>query len=827
MGGSKWRRARDALGLRLCVQAFAERNEMSSSGETGSARSSASDAVLLGGAGESTQGLSKPAPASPSGLRLSKPGVRSCRSTCAICLEAIKPGHGHALFTAECSHTFHFPCIASNVRYGNLICPVCRAKWNEVPLLGPPAPQALPTRTRRLNSPSWSQESGWSTELPRLQTFHLPRHEYVLHSSAQEPSLFDDDEPLALAQTSPHEIRQTESYGHDKGSLGADKGDGDGVNANQVGKHEGNACMHSSPKGNKSVGRSDDSKGLFVDIFPELAAIPRSEFRDKFTVLVHLKASCSKAIQQQDKQQHESVQSATTCEAELDAQNHPNLSQSIMKCPLQPTHLSQSVMRSPLQTCDSTLGRAPIDLVTVLDVSGSMAGIKLTLLKQAMGFVIQNLSPADRLAVVVFSSTAKRLFPLRRMTEDGRRQALQAVDLLVSTGGTNIAEGLRKGAKVLEDRRERNPVSSIMLLSDGQDTYNIGNQWDVAYTNSRSASDYHCLLPGSIRHASQHGLAQLPVHTFGFGSDHDAAAMHAIAEVSGGTFSFIETESIIQDAFAQCIGGLLSVMIQDVQVAITCANSDVQVIAIQAGSYVSNIIDGGQQGFVKIGDFYAEEERDFLVDVKLPGLLSSVDGSSSNDMKVLNATCTYRNTVPQETIQTMVKELFIERPESISMEQNSVCLEVDRQRNRLSTANSIAEAKACADRGDLSTAQSILASRRLAVQESLAGKAGDQLCRALESELTAIQERMANMQLYENSGRPYILSAHSSHSQQRATTRGTSNDSSSMGYDYKTSKMVDMLMRSQTMCPPPPPNAVSRTLLPSKSFPLPVPRSSH
>ncbi|KAH9292911.1 hypothetical protein KI387_041900 [Taxus chinensis] len=585
------------------------------------------------------------------------------QSSCAICLEAIKPGHGHALFTAECSHTFHFPCIASNVRYGNLICPVCRAKWNEVPLLGPPpAMQALPHRTRRLNSSSWSQE---------MQTSRLPHHGLVLHSTVREPSVFDDDESLVVAQSSPHEIEQNKSYGRDKNSLNVDEGS-TGLNSNDVSKHEVNPSMHTSVEANKIVGRKDDSEALFVEIFPELMAIPRSEFRDKFTVLVHLKAPSSDAMQQHVNQMHEGrVETKIARGEELGTQNDTLLSESIMRSPLQASH------------------RPPIDLVTVLDVSGSMSGTKLALLKRAMGFVIQNLSSTDRLAVVVFSSSAKRLFPLRRMNEEGQQQALQAVDLLVSTGGTNIAEGLRKGSKVLEDRRERNPVSSIMLLSDGQDTHNIGNHWELSFTNSRRASDYHCLLPGSIRHASQHGFSSIPVHTFGFGSDHDATAMHSIAEASGGTFSSIETEGFIQDAFAQCIGGLLSVMIQDVQVVITSSNSDVHLIAIQAGGYVSNIINEGQQGFVKIGDLYAEEERDFLVDVKLPALLDAISGSSCNGMNLFNVICTYRDPVSQKTIQTTVNELSIERPESISMEQRSVCLEVDRQRNRLSATNSM------------------------------------------------------------------------------------------------------------------------------------------
>eukprot|EP01018_Ginkgo_biloba_P023863 Gb_15784 [translate_table: standard] len=808
--GSKWKKARNALGLHLCALVPPDLTETPSH-ETVSCRSSASDAALLGGAPESTAASLQIAPTtpgrSPSRLHLIRPSIKLSRvqSTCAICLEAIKPGHGHALFTAECSHTFHFPCIASNVKHGNLICPVCRAKWNEVPLLVPPAIQAPPGRRRRLNASNWTQETGWTRDLPRLQSPRPSLHEFVPRASAREPSVFDDDEPLVVAQTSPCDIRQNKSHEQDINAFNADEGDMADVNCEYIAKHEENVRLYSPTGAKRAIGRKEDSKILHLETFPELAAIPRADAWDKFTVLVHLKAPSSSTIHLCERVQ------AGAREEDSGLQHA--------------TDLPENMVRSPFAVPDLSGDRAPIDLVTVLDVSGSMAGTKLALLKRAMGFVIQNLSPADRLSVVVFSSTARRLFPLRRMVEEGRQQALQAVDLLVSTGGTNIVEGLRKGAKVLEDRREHNPVSSIMLLSDGQDTYNIGNRWEATISNSRRVSDYHCLLPGSIRHASQHGLAQVLVHTFGFGSDHDSAAMHSIAEASGGTFSFIETESVIQDAFAQCIGGLLSVMIQDVQVVISSANPEVQLSAIHAGSYVGNIIDNAQQGLVKIGDLYAEEERDFLLELKLPAISTAINCSNSNDMKVIKVFCIYRDPVSQETIQTTVNELCIERPESVSIEQQAVCLEVDRQRNRLCTANSIAEARAFADRGDLSRAQLILGTRRAAVQGSPAAQAGDQLCRALESELTEIQERMANMQLYENSGRAYVLSAHSSHSRQRATTRGYSSDSISMGCDYKTSKMVDMLMRSQTMCPPPH-DAHSRSLLPSRSFPLPEARSS-
>ena len=53
--------------------------------------------------------------------------------TCVICLGGMEVGKGKAIFTGECSHSFHFNCIGENVKHGNLICPICRSKWKEIP----------------------------------------------------------------------------------------------------------------------------------------------------------------------------------------------------------------------------------------------------------------------------------------------------------------------------------------------------------------------------------------------------------------------------------------------------------------------------------------------------------------------------------------------------------------------------------------------------------------------------------------------------------------------------------------------------------------------
>ncbi|CAG7892142.1 unnamed protein product [Brassica rapa] len=656
--GSKWRKAKIALGVNLCLY-------VPKTLEEESRRSN--DAVSL-------SPVTVPRPTTPvpssSGLRLPRSFSKSSsKKTCAICLTAMKAGQGHAIFTAECSHSFHFHCITTNVKHGNQICPVCRAKWNEVPLQSPNAKSKSPVKP--IIRP---RDDAWMTLPPRrsAQNQPSPRPRPVSSIFNTEPAVFNDDEALE------HQKIQNRTAETETGVTGK----------------------------------------LEVKTYTEVSEVLRSVSFKDFAVLINLKA---------------------------------------------PSAAKSS-------------SRAPVDLVTVLDVSGSMAGTKLALLKRAMGFVIQNLGPFDRLSVISFSSTSRRSFPLRLMNETGKQEALQAVNSLVSNGGTNIAEGLKKGAKVLIDRRFKNSVSSIVLLSDGQDTYTMSTS-----PNGKGA-DYKTLLPKEVN--------RIPVHAFGFGADHDASLMHSIAENSGGTFSFIESETVIQDAFAQCIGGLLSVVVQELSVEIECVHPVLRIGSVKAGSYRFD----SSTGTIGVGDLYAEEERNFLVNLDVP----VVNGVVSDPMSLLKVRCVYRDPVTKETVDLSdASEVKILRPVVMSEGSAVVSVEVDRQRIRLRAAEAISEARVLAERGDLTEAVSVLETCRGVLSESVSGKAGDPLCVSLCAELKETQERMASRQVYETSGRAYVLAGLSSHSWQRATARGDMSDTTTMS--YQTRSMVDMVNLSQTM----------------------------
>jgi len=104
------------------------------------------------------------------------------------------------------------------------------------------------------------------------------------------------------------------------------------------------------------------------------------------------------------------------------------------------------------------------------------------------------------------------------MTDDAKAAAKLAVEALeaCTPASTNVRAGLDEAAKVLG--------GSVILVSDGHNC---------------------CVVPEFFLRDSGLCSWRAPVHTFGLGSDLDAAAMYHISEAVGGTFSFIEDHAVV------------------------------------------------------------------------------------------------------------------------------------------------------------------------------------------------------------------------------------------------------------------------------------------
>ncbi|KAK3425689.1 hypothetical protein EUGRSUZ_F02173 [Eucalyptus grandis] len=296
----------------------------------------------------------------------------------------------------------------------------------------------------------------------------------------------------------------------------------------------------------------------------------------------------------------------------------------------------------------SARSRAPVDLVAVLDVSGSMTGDKLQMLKRAVRLVVSSLGAADRLSIVAFSAAPRRLLPLRRMTARGRSAAREIVDRLACGQGTSVGDALRKATKVLEDRRERNPVASIILLSDGQDERARGGGGDANRRQPRS-------------HEIQLGFAA--------GS---APAEIAAVYSSGGRPRFV-------------------------------------------GS-----------GSVRLGDLYAEEERELLVELRVPA-------SAAGSRHVLTVRCSYKDPATKEDVDGGDRALAVPEMGAVGSED----AKIGRLRSLFVVTRALAESRRLVEREEYGTAHQLLASARALVVRTGAASA-DEHARALDAELAEV-----------------------------------------------------------------------------------------
>merc|ERR1712106_500959 len=90
------------------------------------------------------------------------------------------------------------------------------------------------------------------------------------------------------------------------------------------------------------------------------------------------------------------------------------------------------------------------------------------------------------------------------MDAEGKNDGNVATLRLAAGGGTSIASGLDMALSVMEQRRQRNKVSAILLLTDGQD------------------GSTRRQLPALLQRAA---AADVAIYAFGFGRDHDATLL--------------------------------------------------------------------------------------------------------------------------------------------------------------------------------------------------------------------------------------------------------------------------------------------------------------
>jgi Mg-chelatase subunit ChlD len=202
--------------------------------------------------------------------------------------------------------------------------------------------------------------------------------------------------------------------------------------------------------------------------------------------------------------------------------------------------------------------RTSIDLIAVLDISGSMgtavknASIqesdgsysRFDLVKHAMNVIMGSLSSSDFLTVITFNSEAKVLLPRCSMSNKNVERAKTALNGIVCSNQTNLYDGLKTAFSYMEFN-STNPSKEdfvnrhIMVLTDGCPNA-TPNQLEA--TNFRLYSE----LMDKFTNPAKRSL----LHVFGITHEElNDQLLLEIARYGKGMYGFISDPTIITPCF--------------------------------------------------------------------------------------------------------------------------------------------------------------------------------------------------------------------------------------------------------------------------------------
>ena len=196
------------------------------------------------------------------------------------------------------------------------------------------------------------------------------------------------------------------------------------------------------------------------------------------------------------------------------------------------------------------VARPPVNLVFLVDTSGSMAGPdRLGLLKYAFRQLLGQLGDADKVAIVAYAGSAGEVLAPTPATD--RATILAALDSLKAGGSTAGGAGLDLAYRLAERMGGKGAVNRVVLATDGD--FNVGPSDPAA-------------LAAYVAEKRQSGI-YLSVLGFGRGNLDDAV-MQALAQNGNGVAAYIDTAAEARKVLADQAGAALFPIANDVKVQV-------------------------------------------------------------------------------------------------------------------------------------------------------------------------------------------------------------------------------------------------------------------
>ncbi len=257
-----------------------------------------------------------------------------------------------------------------------------------------------------------------------------------------------------------------------------------------------------------------------------------------------------------------------------------------------------------------------VDMVIVLDKSGSMNGSKINNARRSIIALLDELSPEDRFSLVTYANGVKRHSGLIPVTPSNRELLETWIRQTRAGGGTNLGAGLRTGINILLSSSRQGNTGKVILISDG-----LANQ---------GITDPEAL--GQM--ASIAVEKEFTISTAGVGADFNEQLMTAIADQGTGSYYYLENPEAFAAVFHREFNNARVVAARAVKVRVPLPAG---VTLVSASGYPVKTENG--YALFYPGNLRSGQSRNLYLSFKIPA-----DKARTFDIKGIQVEYVYNDT---------------------------------------------------------------------------------------------------------------------------------------------------------------------------------------
>lgn len=171
---------------------------------------------------------------------------------------------------------------------------------------------------------------------------------------------------------------------------------------------------------------------------------------------------------------------------------------------------------------------------------------------------------------------------------------------------------------VVLQRKSRNPISGMILISDAADSTRRA-QMDLVLARAEAGN--------------------VPIHSFGYGRSHDPASLWLMSNHTSGTYTFVKDWYDLRDCIAGCVGGMMSIGLLNMKLHMKIVDGHRFRIRKVSGGPSSILASDGQNVDVDIGELRYGERKEMLIELELDNAdVQKMVNSRDSRGRAMNAT---------------------------------------------------------------------------------------------------------------------------------------------------------------------------------------------